>query len=141
MDLKRPMADFAATSYPTNPREATMARCNYPKYASYMGDGSGRDTYVVLNNGGLTNCDKNYMMSRPFRRTQQNFNPSPQKEATAHKYQSDGSGRDSYVISNSGGLVSDFHGSNRADVNFVSGLRQCPANVMPARNLLSPYTH
>jgi hypothetical protein len=71
------MGDLATSNYPCNPRETTMARCNYPKYASYMGDGSGRDTYVVLNNGGLTNCDKNYMMSRPFRRTHQNFNPSP----------------------------------------------------------------
>ena len=40
-----------------------------PKYASYFGNGSGRDTYVVLNNGGLTNSDKKYMMSRPFRNT------------------------------------------------------------------------
>lgn len=29
-----------------------------PKYANYFGDGSGRDTYVVLNNGGLLNSDK-----------------------------------------------------------------------------------
>ena len=71
------MGDLATSKYLFNPRETSMARCNYPKYASYMGDGSGRDTYVVLNNGGLTNCDKNYMMSRPFRRTHQNVSPSP----------------------------------------------------------------
>ena len=57
------------TTYPQNEREATMARSHNPKYASYMGDGSGRDSYVVLNNGGLTNTEKKFMMSRPFRNT------------------------------------------------------------------------
>ncbi len=141
MDLKRPLAQIAApptSVYPRGEREAAMARSHNPKYASYSGDGSGRDTYVVLNNGGLTSTEKRHMMSRPFRNTYTNFNPSPQKEAVAHKYHSDGTGRDSYVIRNSGGLVSDYVGTNRADVNFVSGLRVSPAKVGPVRNLLTP---
>ena len=48
-------------SYPHSYLEATMARSFYPKYASYTGDGTGRDSYVVINNGGLTNSDKRHM--------------------------------------------------------------------------------
>ena len=39
------------------------------------------------------------------------------------KYHSDGTGRDSYVIKNSGGLVNDYGGSHRSDVIFRSTLR------------------
>jgi hypothetical protein len=79
MDFKRPMAQHCATAsvYPHNEREASMARSHNPKYASYTGDGSGRDTYVVLNNGGLTNVEKKFMMSRPFRNTFTQFGNSP----------------------------------------------------------------
>jgi hypothetical protein len=41
--------------YPASYIEASMARTFYPKYVSYTGDGTGRDAYVILNNGGLTN--------------------------------------------------------------------------------------
>jgi len=34
--------------------------------------------------------------------------PSPRKEASAVDYRSDGSGRDSYIIQNSGGLKNDY---------------------------------
>jgi len=30
-----------------------MARCSDPKYATYRGDGQGRDTYITAHNGGL----------------------------------------------------------------------------------------
>lgn len=32
---------------------ATIYRTYNPKYVTYTGDGSGRDTYVTLANGGL----------------------------------------------------------------------------------------
>lgn len=50
-------------NYPHSYIEATMARSFNPKYASYTGDGSGRDSYVILNNGGLSNCPKRNMMN------------------------------------------------------------------------------
>ena len=89
-----------------------------PKYASYFGDGSGRDTYVVLNNGGLTHADKAHMMKRPFRNTTQNRDRTPLKNAVPLTYHSDGSGRDSYVIQNSGGLVNDYGITHKSDVKF-----------------------
>ena len=53
--------------YPHSPLEASMTRTYNPGYASYMGDGSGRDSYIILNNGGLTHQDKPYMMTRKNR--------------------------------------------------------------------------
>ena len=75
-----------------------MLRTHEPKYASYFGDGSGRDSYVIVNNGGLTSELKPNLMKRPFLNTCQNRNKSPQKSAVSLTYRSDGTGRDSYVI-------------------------------------------
>jgi hypothetical protein len=102
-----------------------------PKYANYFGDGSGRDSYVVTNNGGLANIDKVGMLSRPYRNTLRNRNHSPQKEPLPVYYHSDGSGRDSYVVNNAGGLATDYGSSHRPDVNFLQSLRQSPKLVMP----------
>lgn len=54
-----------------------MRRTNYPKYVSYFGDGSGRDTYVVLNNGGLTSVSKPNLMFRAFKNTIDGSGVSP----------------------------------------------------------------
>jgi len=37
-------------------------RTHNPTYASYSGDGTGRDSYIILDNGGLTKEPKKYMM-------------------------------------------------------------------------------
>ena len=73
-------------------------RTHEPKYASYFGDGSGRDSYVIVNNGGLTSELKPNLMRRPFVSTNRDLNKSPRKEAMTITYHSDGSGRDSYVL-------------------------------------------
>ena len=86
-----------SAQYPHSSLEASMARTNYPKYASYMGDGSGRDSYVILNNGGLANADKRYMMRRK-QGSPHDASAKPYKTPVSLKYVSDGSGRDSYVI-------------------------------------------
>ena len=48
--------------YPCTPVEAGMARSQNPTYVSYTGDGTGRDSYIILNNGGLTREPKEHMM-------------------------------------------------------------------------------
>ena len=107
--------------YPHSSLESTMSRTFYPKYASYMGDGSGRDSYVVVNNGGLADNEKKYMMWRP-NKVPKSVTPKPYKLAAAKHYRSDGTGRDSYVINNAGGLVSDWR-CTKPQVIFESGLR------------------
>lgn len=74
-----------------------------------MGDGTGRDTYVVTSNGGLANVDKPHMMRRALKNPKDN-SITPMKPLAANIYRADGSGRDTYVVSNSGGLVYDFRG-------------------------------
>jgi hypothetical protein len=54
-----------------------MARTNHPKYASYFGDGSGRDKYIIMNNGGLTNDDKKFFIREAFRNTLRDQGPKP----------------------------------------------------------------
>ena len=49
-------------AYPHSMLEASMARTFYPKHSNYTGDGTGRDTYVIVNSGGLVGIDKRNMM-------------------------------------------------------------------------------
>ena len=108
--------------YPHDAVESTLSRTFYPKYASYMGDGSGRDSYVVVNNGGLANNEKKHMMWRP-NRVPKSVNPRPYKQVASVNYRSDGTGRDSYVVSNAGGLVADWR-CTKPQVLFEDGLRK-----------------
>ena len=104
--------------YPHSPIEANIMRTFNPSYASYSGDGSGRDSYIILNNGGLTRESKNGMMNRKPRRSPHRNRTLGAKPAPAFYYKSDGSGRDSYVIKNNGGLVNDFR-TNQAMAIFT----------------------
>ena len=85
-----------------------MMRTHNPTYANYSGDGSGRDSYIILNNGGLASESKRGMMWRSSMRSPRDHRAMPSKTGVSFTYRSDGSGRDSYVIKNSGGLVADF---------------------------------
>ena len=49
-------------AYPHSSVEAGMMRTHNPTYANYSGDGSGRDSYIILNNGGLAREPKRNMM-------------------------------------------------------------------------------
>lgn len=140
MDLKRPIAYTRVSqnkNYPHSSLEASMARTNNPKYASYFGDGSGRDKYIIMNNGGLTNEDKKFFIRGAYKNILMDHSPKPQKNAVSFTYHSDGTGRDSYVISNSGGLVSDYNGSRRADIIFKDNLRHSIKPVLPS--IQTPY--
>ena len=112
--------------YPHSTLESKMHRTFYPKYSNYFGDGSGRDTYVVLNNGGLANSDKRAMMWRPSK-VPKVMDAKIHKKVASLAYRSDGTGRDSYVVNNNGGLVADFNCS-KPDVIFKSTLRHSMKN-------------
>lgn len=99
---------------------ATIYRTYYPKYVTYTGDGSGRDTYVTMANGGLHEL-RNYKGSQPRSgfdnlKAKPRVAVIPRKDATAFDYVPDGSGRDSYVIFNYGlkaNYRSDYKGFER----------------------------
>lgn len=50
-------------------------------------------------------------------------NPAPSKDPTSFYYQSDGSGRDSYVLKNNGGLRMEFNMRASGDSIFKDSLR------------------
>ena len=75
----------------------------------YRTDGFGRDSYINYNNGGFWKDTSKMPIHR------QKFSLSPycspknsQKVPASFKYRSDGSGRDSYVLFNEGGLVRPY---------------------------------
>lgn len=73
----------------------------------YLPDGYGRDWYIMHNNGGISKnpCTTGFSTDKsPNHRT---FSPpQPKMEAKFTRYTPDGSGRDTYIQSNFGGLVS-----------------------------------
>ena len=92
---------------------ASMQRTYYPKHVSYFGDGAGRDSLVIEANGGLTSQKKAGMGHQGVHLSiygpgPKRHSPSPQKNATTWYYQSDGSGRDSYVLMDNGGLRPEY---------------------------------
>lgn len=81
-------------------------RTYHPKWVTYNGDGNGRDGYIVFSNGGLNEL-RFYKGSTREMGFKNGMSPTkrysvPRKDATAFDYVPDGSGRDSYVIFNSG---------------------------------------
>jgi hypothetical protein len=81
-----------------------------PKWTTYQGDGTGRDSYIVFGNGGLTDMKvlnglqpKNWLYSTNVMLK----GVTPKKDATAFDYKPDGTGRDSYII-NAFGLKNDY---------------------------------
>jgi len=95
-----------------------------PKFPHYIPDGSGRDAFVNYNNGGLgAPRIPFYHESSAFNQKRQTKSPSPLKDAVAFQYRPDGTGRDTYIYCNSGGLKNtsfapydekSFHNSLRA---------------------------
>ena len=76
----------------------------------YPTDGSGRDTYVAINNGGFSIMEK----QSPGVKTR--FGKVPARgsgsfgspQARPIHYQVNGTGRDSYIHANDGGLATNF---------------------------------
>ena len=104
--------------------QLNLYRTEHAKYPHYLGDGSGRDFYIVGNNGGLTITKESHPLMptgfRPPPSARGVCAPSPQKEATVFDYISDGSGRDFYITHNSGGLKTTYR---RGFADFKASLR------------------
>ena len=107
-----------------------MQRTFYPKYVNYYGNGTGRDHQIIGNNGGLTSQFKYGMghtgvqFNRYATSVSKRVSPSPSREATTFYYQSDGSGRDSYVLQDNGGLRPEYDKYNKSsEAIFLSSLR------------------
>ncbi len=90
-------------------RQAFLGRTARPRWNLYETDGLGRDTYISLNNGGFWTQNIKEIKYTPNYPVYHNENyHSLGHSAAPFRYYSDGSGRDSYVLQNSGGLKKDF---------------------------------
>lgn len=100
----------------------------------YQIDGSGRDSYISYNNGGFWKDNvisgktkqKDCVPRKKYSLISLTRNPPP------FKYWSDGSGRDSYISYNEGGLVQKYTANNSIELssylrndNSVNKSRKC----------------
>ena len=96
----------------------------------YNTDGTGRDTYVSTNNGGFSIPNQAAVQSKggsfgaqPYRRSfMYGGSPSPAKPI---HYPTNGTGRDTYIYQNDGGLSNSFVNRNQKDI-YISSLRAYP---------------
>ncbi|CDW75979.1 UNKNOWN [Stylonychia lemnae] len=113
-----------------------------PKFPHFHSDGTGRDSYIINNNGGLSvprPWNQRDAQTSFFASTQKFYrreSPSPRKEAKPFEYRSDGSGRDSYILANSGGLKNKIHNLT-GDKFFKATLRQ--NELLPYRTHKTQY--
>ena len=79
----------------------------------YPNDGTGRDCYIYFNNGGFWKDNiKRYALQEKFKRSSFARFRSIRKTPPIWNYHADGSGRDSYILYDYGGLIHRFDSSN-----------------------------
>ncbi|KAM3135217.1 hypothetical protein pb186bvf_012682 [Paramecium bursaria] len=119
-----------------------------PKMSHYPSDGTGfydklyqkgRDTYIGLQNGGIWKEIQIFSVHPEIGTfgPKRSFNPpAPIMQAKYRHYQSDGSGRDNYVINDEGGLTSTA--KFRRKRNFFTSLRDYEKKpVLPQMDLFT----
>ena len=87
----------------------TLYRTEALRNSHYNPNGEGRDTYIYVNNGGVEKNKYPYVFNEESRVTRRSFSPgSPRLDAKPLRYKPDGSGRDTYIGVNHGGLFSSY---------------------------------
>jgi hypothetical protein len=99
---------------------SSLYRSFSPRMTLYNTDGNGRDTYINYNNGGFWVQGVKRPMGQKVKQVSEKYKIKyGGKNVAPFKYYSDGSGRDSYVIWESGGLKHDFHSLNEFHLKDV----------------------
>ncbi|CDW73703.1 UNKNOWN [Stylonychia lemnae] len=116
-----------------------------PKPIFYKTNGTGRDTYIETNNGGLTQ-DK-YLAKFPSIGTfgqNNHLRIAERKPNLGHRislYRADGTGRDSYCFSSKGGFANvDLHDTDGNIYFQTSQSNLSPSKVQPLQELQSDRT-
>jgi len=77
----------------------------------YPNDGTGRDVYIYFNNGGFWKDNiKRYQLKEKFKRSSFARFHSIRKIPPIWNYHADGTGRDSYILYDYGGLINNYKG-------------------------------
>ncbi len=80
-----------------------------PQYVHYLADGKGRDIYISSNSGGFSKYHSHGLDTKETYPAKVKFKFSyPQLHSAPLVYRSDGSGRDSYILREAGGLRDEF---------------------------------
>lgn len=88
---------------------SSLYRTARNKFVLYETDGLGRDGYISYNNGGFWKPGQQSVpITNRYDHPVNRMYHSLEHQAAPFRYYSDGSGRDSYVLQNSGGLKKDF---------------------------------
>jgi hypothetical protein len=126
-------------------RNVSLGRTARPRWNLYTTDGLGRDTYISFNNGGFWTSNIKEIKYTPNYPVYHNENyHSLGHSAAPFKYYSDGSGRDSYIIKDSGGLKRDHNplsGYHLKDFLRTPGDCVYKAQKNPTRNGMRIQTH
>jgi hypothetical protein len=87
----------------------SLSRTFTGKTTHYSPDGYGRDWYILHNNGGVykKGCVTGFSNEKSSPKREYSP-PQPRMQAKFTRYSSDGSGRDAYINSNSGGLLYQY---------------------------------
>lgn len=106
----------------------TLYRTEALKNSHYNPNGEGRDTYIYVNNGGVERNTYPYQFKEESRVVRRNFVAgSPRLDSKPLKYKHDGSGRDTYIGHNHGGLFSSYNKHS-----FYASLREpSPVTMKP----------
>jgi hypothetical protein len=125
---------------------SSLYRSYSPKMSQYFPDGAGRDTYINYNNGGFwTQGVRRYNVNNLNKDPGSKYNfKSHRKHVAPFKYISDGSGRDGYVIFESGGLKRDHKALSQYHLkDFLRTPESCIFNFKrnPSRDGISAKTH
>lgn len=98
------------------------------KFINYLPNGEGRDQYISTINGGFYPNESGFRFKQESRTLKKTYCKStPRLDAKTLKYTFDGSGRDSYVGHNYGGLI-----SNQSKFSFYTSLR-APTPSTPSK--------
>mmetsp|Transcript_2727 Transcript_2727/g.4640 ORF Transcript_2727/g.4640 Transcript_2727/m.4640 type:complete len:103 (+) Transcript_2727:204-512(+) len=98
----------------------------------YVNNGGGRDSYIYMDNGGFTEKQKvvkwpevGSIQQKPIL---QRPKPNPVMEAKTIFYRSDGTGRDQYINTTSGGQF----GSTRSNFDYRDQFKHSLRDYKPA---------
>lgn len=98
--------------------DRSLGRTIKSNFAFYETDGLGRDGYISYNNGGFWKDNLKDAINKPrYDFPRFNHFRSLTRFPAPFKYYSDGSGRDTYIIYNEGGLVKGFTPYNSMDLS------------------------
>lgn len=97
----------------------------------YKNNGTGRDTYITSNCGGLL-ADYNFLNNKPvgYFNFKREFNiKAIRNDPKVFKYYCNGVGREGYIVKNPNGLIKDLTSLKNKENSYLSNLRNYNSDI------------